>query len=109
MTGKISADLLRGHTDTIILNMLQKRDCYGYDVYKRIKEVSGGRFELKEPTLYAALRRLEQEGKILSYWGSETQGGRRKYLKITAAGTELLHTNLENYRFASKILAELLG
>lgn len=36
MSATISTDLIRGHTDTIILNILRQGDSYGYEIYKRI-------------------------------------------------------------------------
>jgi PadR family transcriptional regulator PadR len=69
MSGKISTDLIRGHTDTIILNILRQGDSYGYEIYKKIIALSGKKYELKEATLYTAFRRLEQDELIVSYWG----------------------------------------
>ena len=68
----ITSDLLRGHTDTIILKQLLKSDSYGYEINKSIQERTRGRYELKEATLYSAFRRLEETGLISSYWGDET-------------------------------------
>ena len=39
---KITSDLLRGHTDTMILRLLCEADRYGYEIVKRIAELSGG-------------------------------------------------------------------
>ena len=61
MGGMISTDLIRGHTDTIILNILRQGDSYGYEIYKKIIELSGNQYELKEATLYTAFRRLERD------------------------------------------------
>ena len=58
----ITADMLRGHTDTIILTRLTQRDSYGYEINKYIQEKTSGRYELKEATLYSAFRRLEELG-----------------------------------------------
>ena len=69
MSATISTDLIRGHTDTIILNILRQGDSYGYRIYKKIIELSDNQYELKEATLYTAFRRLEQGGCISSYWG----------------------------------------
>ena len=66
----ISADTLRGHTDTIILTQLLRGDNYGYEINKKILELTGGAYGLKEATLYTAFKRLEQQGLILL-------GGRR--------------------------------
>jgi len=58
----LSADLLRGYTDTIILNQLREGDSYGYEISKRITDLSHGMLELKEATLYPAFRRMETGG-----------------------------------------------
>lgn len=108
MKTTISTDLIRGHTDTIILNILRQGDSYGYEIYKKIFELSGNKYELKEATLYTAFRRLEKEGYILSYWGDETQGGRRKYYRITEEGKELYEQNKKDWSFAKGILDQLI-
>jgi DNA-binding PadR family transcriptional regulator len=104
----ISTDLIRGHTDTIILNILRQGDSYGYELYKKIIELSGNQYELKEATLYTAFRRLEQEAYILSYWGNETQGGRRKYYRITDEGKERYDQNKKDWDFAKEVLDKLI-
>ena len=86
---KLSSDLLRGHTDTIILKLLEDGDKYGYEITKLVHERSNQLYELEEATMYSSLKRLENDGHIISYWGDETQGGRRKYYRITGRGTEL--------------------
>ncbi len=108
MNGKLSSDLLRGHTDTIVLGILKDQDSYGYEIYKKIIEKSENQYELKEATLYSSFRRLEKEGCITSYWGSETQGGRRKYYTITAVGKEVYDHNKEDWEFTKTIIDKLL-
>mgnify|MGYP003173859778 CR=1 FL=1 len=70
----VASDLIRGHTDTIILSLLIIGDSYGYKINKDIMRLTGNRFEFKEATLYSAFRRLEQAGLIVSYWGEEAVG-----------------------------------
>lgn len=109
MSATISTDLIRGNTNTIILNILRQGDSYGYELYKRIIALSGNQYELKEATLYTAFRRLEQEGHIVSYWGDETQGGRRKYYRITEEGKKLYEQNKMDWNFAKEILDKLIN
>jgi PadR family transcriptional regulator PadR len=47
MTPKLSSDILRGHTDTIVLNILRSGDAYGFEIYNAILERTGERYELK--------------------------------------------------------------
>ena len=105
---KLSSDLLRGHTDSIILRLLSDGDKYGYQITKLIHELSDQQYELKEATMYSSLKRLEKDGHISSYWGDETQGGRRKYYRVTASGRELLENNRRNWDFSKEILDKLL-
>jgi len=105
---KVSSDLLRGHTDTIILKLLMDGDKYGYEITKLVYERSDQQYELKEATMYSSLKRLENDGHISSYWGSETQGGRRKYYQVTMSGRALYKSNIENWIFSKKVLSKLL-
>jgi len=105
---KISSDLLRGHTDTIILKLLMSGDKYGYEISKLIHSNSSGEYELKESTMFSSLKRLEYDGCITSYWGDETQGGRRKYYTITERGKRTYFENKKNWEYAKRILDQLL-
>ena len=65
-----SSDLLRGHTDTIVLGTLRDAERYGFEIYKTIRDATGGDYEIKEATLYATFRRLVKDGFVDAYWGS---------------------------------------
>lgn len=105
----LNADLLRGYTDTIILQQLTNGDSYGYQINKQISELSGGGLEMKEATLYTAFRRLENSGCIRSYWGDENTGARRRYYALTETGVEKLVEEQENWKETRAILDILLG
>ena len=104
----ITADLIRGHTDTIILAALLQEDSYGYRINRTLGDLSGGRYEFKEATLYTAFRRLEEEGYIVSYWGSEETGARRRYYSITPTGREAYRRLMEEWRGASELIEKLI-
>lgn len=108
LDNKLTSDLLRGHTDTMVLKLLSGGDKYGYEITKLIYELSEHEYELKEATMYSSLKRLEHDGHITSYWGDETQGGRRKYYRLTASGQEQYKSNKRNWIYAQHILEKLL-
>jgi DNA-binding PadR family transcriptional regulator len=108
MEANLSSDLLRGHTDAIVLRILSTGDAYGFEIYNRIREKTGELYELKETTLYSSYKRLEAEGAVLSYWGDETQGARRKYYRITSKGQLLLEKSMKDWKFTQKILTSLM-
>ena len=104
----ITADLLRGHTDTIILRQLMNGDSYGYSINRVIQQITQGEYELKEATLYTAFRRLEQNGFIVSYWGDENTGARRRYYHITSAGRAYYENLLSDWASSLSIIEQLI-
>jgi len=104
----ISSDLIRGHIDTIILRVLMDSDNYGYEIIKAISSISNGRYELKEPSLYTSLKRLEKGNLIQSYWGDESQGGRRKYYKTTKLGEETYVKSVAEWKVAKDLISQLI-
>lgn len=104
----LTADILRGYTDTIILRQLSQGDSYGYQINKRVGDISGGSFNLKEATLYTAFRRLESVGYIRSYWGDEMSGARRRYYALTDDGLEKLLQDCETWQETKLLIDKLL-
>jgi len=104
----VASDLIRGHTETIILAQLLDRDSYGYIINKAIQKKTGNRFELKEATLYTAFRRLEESGCICSYWGDETTGARRRYYSITELGRESYQVRKKEWDDAKQLIDRLI-
>lgn len=104
----IASDLIRGHTDAIILAHLISGDSYGYEINKAIRKKTDDRFELKEATLYTAFRRLEEAGHIASYWGDEATGARRRYYSITDPGKNVLEQLNTEWMEAKDIIDRLI-
>lgn len=104
----LSADILRGHTDTIILAQLAAGDSYGYEINKNVSRLSGGAAGFKEATLYTAFKRLEQNGMITSYWGEDGPGARRRYYAITPAGREQLAADRREWEQTRSLLDALI-
>lgn len=104
----MTSDIIRGHTETIILAHLSKKDSYGYEINKTVKEKTNNTYEFKEATLYCAFKRLEENGLITSYWGNQTTGARRRYYKITEEGKKVYERNLEDWKMTKKIIDKLI-
>lgn len=104
----IASDLIRGHTDTIILALLLNTDSYGYQINKTIQERTEGKYELKEATLYTAFKRLEAAGCITSYWGNETTGARRRYYSITPIGKATYQSLFNDWQHEKVLIDKLV-
>ena len=104
----VVSDVIRGYTDTIILAQLRLGDSYGYEINKNIQTITSGEFEMKEATLYTAFRRMEDAGYVISYWGDEDVGARRRYYTITDKGTKLYEENIQDWQKIKKMIDNLL-
>ncbi len=102
------SDLIRGNIDAIILKTLSKGDSYGYEILKSIGTASQGEYEMKEPSLYTSLKRLESQKFVESFWGNETQGARRKYYRLTDTGAQELVEATERWVHVRGIIDRLL-
>ena len=107
----ISADLIRGHINTIILRTLYERDKYGYEIIEEIEKKSHGQYSLKQPTLYSALKRLETQGYINAYWKTDevSLGGRRKYYTLTDSGREITERNQAEWEYSRTVIDNLIS
>ncbi len=82
-----------------LLVMLKEHNLHGYEIMKELKM----KFDVvADPgTVYRALRLLEREGFISSWWDSKDQGPARRIYTVTDAGADALRlwsVALEQYR-----------
>ncbi len=105
----VSSDLIRGHINTIILRSLYDGDKYGYEIIAEIEHKSHGQYSLKQPSLYSALKRLEKDGYVTSYWGGSVGGGRRKYFSLTEAGKLVSEQNQAEWEYSRTVIDSLIS
>jgi|GEM_PF-205089 len=86
----ISKDLVAASSIPLLLSILEKGDSYGYEIIKKVKEISNDEIKWTEGMLYPILHRLEKQGHIKSYWHESETGRKRKYYMINKSGKEEL-------------------
>src|SRR3974377_2118617 len=65
------SEVLQGTLDLMVLKTLYAMGrLYGFGIGRRIEQVSDGVLDLNEGTIYTALLRLQQQGWIVSKWGT---------------------------------------
>jgi len=104
-----TTNIASGHLDIVLLKIISMGDCYGYSISKTITYITNHSWELKEATLYSGLRRLESGQMIESYWGDESQGGRRKYYAITDHGREELQQSVNRWALTRNNVDRILA
>lgn len=81
---------MRGKTSVIILYTLKSENRYGLQIIKEIKSLTNGKIDIKLPSLYNTLHKLESDGYITSYWENSEIGGKRRYSALTDKGRKYL-------------------
>ena len=103
MNAGISSDVIRGYNDTMILYILKQEPSYGYEISKRIKDITEDSYVMKETTLYSALTRLEKNGSITSYTGVH-DGRKRTYYSITEAGKACYDEKCSEWELTKRVI-----
>ena len=98
---------LRGTLPTLILEALEHEPKHGYRIAQRIKQRSRGILDFKEGTLYPALHKLERDGMVESYEGTEN-GRQRRYYRISQAGHRALLKDRAEWRKFSHAVTLIL-
>ena len=79
----------KGQLSYMILNCLLDRDFYGLDFISEIYKKSNGQIDLKKPSVYSNLTRMEKQGYVSSYTKASDFGPNRRYYSITEKGRQL--------------------
>ncbi len=102
-------DLLQGTLDMLILKAVSLGPLHGYGVLLRIQQISKGRLEIQQGSLYPALYRLEEQGWIVSEWGESENNRKAKYYRLTAAGKRKLLAEAEKWNRMADVIAGILN
>ena len=88
---------MRGKINSIILNTLKDGNKYGLEIIKSIKNLTFNQLDVKLPSLYSSLHKLESEGFITSYWENSEIGGKRRYSALTEKGLKYVEEHPYNF------------
>jgi len=92
-----SKELIRGTLRTIVLKLLTENGrMYGYEITRKVKEISSNEINLTFGALYPTLHKLEKEG-VVTTTSEEVDHRTRKYYSLTAEGAETARLKIEEY------------
>lgn len=80
------SQLFKGSLTTILLKLLSENEkMYGYEITKKVRELSDNKINLTEGALYPALHKLEADG-LLDVKMECIENRKRKYYSLTKQG-----------------------
>src|SRR5580692_2843976 len=107
-TGRIG--VLQGTLDLIVLRTLKTLGRqHAYAIATRLQQISDDLLHLNQGTLYPALVRLEQQGRIKGAWGKTESNREAKFYAITKTGEKALAEETKRWRQMSGLVEKLLS
>ena len=104
----ISAEMIRGHIDTIILLSLKGGDRDSKEICLDIEKKSDNNYKVKQGTFYSAMQRLVKQAYIKEYRSSAADGIRRKYYTLTDEGRDFLEKSLKEWDRSKEFIDDLI-
>ncbi len=90
-----------------ILVLLQEQDDHGYALMDRLVDLGLGRPD--SAGVYRALRALEEEGAVRSWWAAAERGAPRRVYALSGPGRHQLDRSLEGMDRQRDVLESLVG
>jgi PadR family transcriptional regulator, regulatory protein PadR len=109
MANEKPMELLQGTLDMLVLKAVSLGPLHGYGVLLRIQQISQGRLEIQQGSLYPALYRLEHEGWIAGEWGQSENKRRARFYRLTAAGRRKLDSETRRWAEFAGVVGTILG
>src|SRR5229473_5866273 len=94
----LDRELKKGSAELLILSLVEARPRHGYELSKMIEAQSGGTIVFRVASLYPLLYRLERRGWIVGRWVEKAGQRRRRYYRLTPAGSRVLASQRDRWR-----------
>jgi DNA-binding PadR family transcriptional regulator len=83
---KLSKELLKGSLKSIVLKLLAENDrMYGYEITRKVSELTDGKVKLTYGALYPILHKLEKDGAVVTE-SVNVNNRTRVYYSLTKTG-----------------------
>jgi PadR family transcriptional regulator, regulatory protein PadR len=105
---KGNPSFLNGVPELLLLELLSRREMYGYELVRAIQEQSKEAFNFGEGCIYPYLHYLEA-GKFISSRRASADGRSRVYYRLTAKGKTRLADLTKEWKRVAESVALILG
>lgn len=99
---------MKGHLELLLLASLATEPAHGYGLVERLRDRSGGTFDLSEGTVYPALYRLERAKLLSSRW-AVSAGRRRRIYSLTRRGRDALTSQRRDWVSFTAAMKGIVG
>jgi len=105
---KGNPSFLNGVPELLVLQLLSRREMYGYEIVRAIEAQSGATFNFGEGCIYPYLHYLV-EGKFISSRRATVEGRSRLYYRLSPRGEKRLAALMQEWKRVTDGVALILG
>ena len=100
----ITNEMIGAASYSMILAVLREGDSYGYEIIHKMKEITEGKLNWQEASIYPFLKKLEKDEFITSYWKYNIGDKPRRYYSIKEKGVEKLYESKKEWYKTQEVL-----
>jgi PadR family transcriptional regulator PadR len=105
----VGAQIKRGSAELAVLSILAEHPLHGYEIAKRIDELTGGVLRFDMASLYPMLHRFERKAWVKAEWQTLPNGRRRRCYRLTASGRKQIAPLRAEWRAFFQALESVTG
>jgi PadR family transcriptional regulator, regulatory protein PadR len=109
MARKTKGDMLQGTLDMLVLRALVMGPAHGHTIAHLIERTSDEVLQVEHGSLYPSLYRLEDQGMIVSFWGTSENNRKAKYYRISTKGRAHLMAERSRWESLVRAVTRVLG
>ncbi|MBV9865751.1 MAG: helix-turn-helix transcriptional regulator [Abitibacteriaceae bacterium] len=102
-------EVSKGDIGSLVLAVLAGGPCHGYAIAREVERQSREVLQMREGSLYPALRVLEAQGLIKGSWETGSSGPARKVYSLTTQGHDALVQKRHAWAEYARAINEFLG
>jgi PadR family transcriptional regulator, regulatory protein PadR len=101
-------NFLQGTLDLLVLKVLGPGELYGLGFSRRIEQITKNTFLVKPGWLFPAVHRMEEAGRLSSFWGDSENNRRAKFCRLTKMGIKQIGAETEQWARVSLAMTDAL-
>ena len=101
-------DVPQGTLELLILTILNREPIHGHGISQRLAKLTANEFQVNPGSLFPALYKMEQDGKLAAEWRPSDNNRNAKYYRLTRTGKKQLERERERWNRVTMLITSVL-
>ncbi|HET9218234.1 MAG TPA: PadR family transcriptional regulator [Terriglobia bacterium] len=101
-------DVPQGTLELLILTILNREPLHGHGISQRLAQLTADGFQVNPGSLFPALYKMEQDGKLAAEWRASDNNRNAKYYRLTRTGKKQLERERERWNRVTMLITNVL-